>query len=246
MNAPIATRLADYAPPVFAVDTVELSFDLDPDRTVVTSRLRLRRQTPGPLWLDGRDLELQSILLDGVRPDYELTPLGLRIDDAPDRPVLDIVVAISPVRNTELSGLYISGGNFFTQCEAEGFRRITFFPDRPDVMARYTVTLHADPEQCPVLLSNGNPDGRQTKGGRVTARWVDPHPKPCYLFALVAGRLASVTDSFTTRSGRHVDLAIYVRDGDQARCGHAMKALKNSMKWDEARFGLELRPRPCS
>ncbi len=239
MNAPVTTRLADYAPPVFAVETVELTFDLDPALTTVTSRLRLRRNTPGPLWLDGRDVALQSILLNGARPDYELTPRGLRIDTAPDDVTLDIIVTVAPIDNTELSGLYVSGGNFFTQCEAEGFRRITFFPDRPDVMARYTTTLIADPAHCPVLLSNGNPDGRGTRDGRAWARWIDPHPKPSYLFALVAGRLASVTDEFITRSGRHVDLAIYVRDGDQDRCGHAMLALKNSMKWDEERFGLE-------
>jgi len=239
MNAPVTIRLADYAPPVFAVETVELTFDLDPALTTVTSRLCMRRQSSGPLWLDGRDLTLQSILLNGAQPDYELTPKGLRIEDAPDEVRLDIVVTIAPIENTELSGLYVSGGNFFTQCEAEGFRRITFFPDRPDVMARYTTTLIADPAHCPVLLSNGNPDGRGTKGGRAWARWVDPHPKPSYLFALVAGRLVSLTDAFTTRSGRHVDLAIYVRDGDQNRCGHAMKALKSSMKWDEERFGLE-------
>ncbi len=239
MNAPVTIRLADYAPPVFAVDTVELTFDLDPALTTVTSRLHMRRNTPGPLWLDGRDVALQSILLNGVQPDYELTPRGLRIDTAPDELTLDIVVTVAPIENTELSGLYVSGGNFFTQCEAEGFRRITFFPDRPDVMARYTTTLIADHDHCPVLLSNGNPDGRGTRDGRAWARWIDPHPKPSYLFALVAGRLASVTDEFTTRSGRHVDLAIYVRDGDQDRCGHAMLALKNSMKWDEERFGLE-------
>ena len=239
MNAPITTRLADYAPPAFAVDTVELTFDLDPARTTVTSRLRMRRRSPGPIWLDGCDVTLQSILLNGAQPDYELTSAGLRIDAAPDDVTLDIVATIAPIENTEFSGLYVSGGNFFTQCEAEGFRRITFFPDRPDVMARYTTTLIADPAHCPVLLSNGNPDGRGTRDGRAWARWIDPHPKPSYLFALVAGRLASVTDTFTTRSGRHVDLAIHVRDGDQDRCGHAMLALKNSMKWDEERFGLE-------
>ncbi len=239
MNAPTTIRLADYSPPAFMVETVELTFDLDPAATIVTSRLHMRRRAPGPIWLDGRDLVLKSIRLNGTQPDYELTPLGIRIDAAPDEVTLDIVVTIAPALNTELSGLYVSGGNFFTQCEAEGFRRITFFPDRPDVMARYTVTLLADPALCPVLLSNGNPAGRGTKDGRAWARWVDPHPKPGYLFALVAGRLASVTDSFTTGSGRHVDLAIYVRDGDQDRCGHAMRALKNAMKWDEERFGLE-------
>ncbi len=146
---------------------------------------------------------------------------------------------IDPSANTELSGLYVSGAAFFTQCEAEGFRRITYFPDRPDIMARYSVTIDAD-QAVPVLLSNGNPIGSgRGENGRHWARWDDPHPKPCYLFALVAGDLVAVRDRFTTRSGRSVDLAIWVRDGDQDACGHAMDSLKKSMAWDEQVFGLE-------
>ncbi len=158
----------------------------------------------------------------------------------PDSFALDIETRINPERNTALSGLYISGGNFCTQCEPEGFRRITYFLDRPDVMARYTVTMRADKRRFPVLLSNGNPAGQGDLGdGRHWARWVDPHPKPSYLFALVAGDLVAVEDRFTTRSGRTVKLAIWVRRGDEDKCGHAMQSLKKAMRWDEETFGLE-------
>ncbi len=153
---------------------------------------------------------------------------------------LEIDTRIAPKDNTELSGLYTSNGSFFTQCEAEGFRRITWFPDRPDVMARYTVTITADKAQCPVMLSNGNPGAvEDAGGGRHRVTWTDPHPKPSYLFALVAGDLVSVKDRFVTRSGRSVDLGIWVRRGDEDRCAHAMRSLKTSMKWDEDVFGLE-------
>ncbi|HEV8681034.1 MAG TPA: aminopeptidase N, partial [Stellaceae bacterium] len=158
----------------------------------------------------------------------------------PDSFVLDIETRINPERNTQLSGLYISGGNFCTQCEPEGFRRITYFLDRPDVMARYTVTIRADKARYPVLLSNGNPAGEgDLPDGRHWRRWVDPHPKPSYLFALVAGDLVAVEDRFTTRSGREVALAIWVRRGDEDKCGHAMASLKKAMRWDEEVFGLE-------
>ena len=158
----------------------------------------------------------------------------------PDSFALEIRTRIVPERNTALSGLYISGGNFCTQCEPEGFRRITYFIDRPDVMARYAVTIRADRTRFPVLLSNGNPAGSGAlPDGRHWARWVDPHPKPSYLFALVAGDLIAVEDSFTTESGRNVRLAIWVRRGDEDKCGHAMASLKKSMRWDEDVFGLE-------
>ena len=158
----------------------------------------------------------------------------------PDRFTLDIETRILPQRNTALSGLYTSGGNFCTQCEPKGFRRITYFLDRPDVMARYTVTITADKQRYPVLLSNGNPAGRgDLSDGRHWAKWDDPHPKPSYLFALVAGDLVAVKDRFTTRSGREVALAIWVRRGDEDKCAHAMASLKHSMKWDEDTFGLE-------
>ncbi len=238
-------RLADYRVPDYLIDQVDLDFALDPAATVVTSRLAVRRNPAGqggPLRLDGERLELLSIALDGAAlgaDRYALTDDALTIADVPDAFTLAITVRISPRDNTELSGLYLSGGNFFTQCEAEGFRRITYFPDRPDVMARYAVTLHADAAACPVLLSNGNPGGSGESGGRRWARWIDPHPKPSYLFAVVAGDLVAVTGSFTTRSGRAVDLGIHVRRGDEDRCGYAMRSLKASMAWDEAVWGLE-------
>ncbi len=235
--------LRDYRPPVFAIETVDLDLRLDERRTIVRARLALRRRTPGPLQLDGESLELLSLKLDGARlpPDrYRLDPHGLTIEDLPDTCVLESEVAIDPGANTTLAGLYVSGGNFYTQCEAEGFRRITFFPDRPDVLSRYTVRLTADPRRCPVLLSNGNPDGAgEHPDGTRWARWVDPHPKPCYLFAVVAGDLLAVRDTFRTRSGRDVALAIWVRAGDEDKCDHAMWSLKTSMQWDEDTFGLE-------
>jgi aminopeptidase N len=252
MNAPIdlpatpaTIHRQDYRPPAFLVDTVELHFALHPTATRLRARLAMRRNgTAQDLELDGEALTLLEASLDGVAlaaPRLQMLPSGgLRVAEVPDRFVLETLVEISPEANTELSGLYLSGGNYFTQCEAEGFRRITFFPDRPDVMARYTVTVEADRATCPVLLSNGNPAGAgELPDGRHWARWEDPHPKPSYLFALVAGNLVAVRDRFTTQSGRDVALAIYVRDGDQDACGHAMASLKASMAWDEAEYGLE-------
>jgi aminopeptidase N len=235
------TLLRDYRPPVFAVDTVDLDIRLDEARTIVRARMSLRRQTPGALHLDGESLELLSLTLDGAPlAAYRLDATGLTIEDLPDTCVLESEVAINPAANTSLAGLYVSGGNFYSQCEAEGFRRITFFPDRPDVMSRYTVMLTADRARYPVLLSNGNPDGAgEAADGTHWARWVDPHPKPAYLFAVVAGDLIAVRDSFRTRSGRDVALAIWVRAGDEDKCDHAMWSLKTSMKWDEDTFGLE-------
>src|SRR5579862_4260569 len=246
---PQATRLADYRPPDFLVDTVDLVFDLGAADTRVAAHLMVRRNpaaaTPGaPLRLDGDELELVRLALDG-RPlaadEYRQEPDGaLIVPRVPGSFALDIETRIVPERNTALSGLYVSGGNFCTQCEPEGFRRITYFLDRPDVMARYTVTIRAEKARFPVLLSNGNPaGGGDLADGRHWARWVDPHPKPSYLFALVAGDLVPVRDHFTTRSGRPVELAIWVRRGDEDRCDHAMLALKTSMKWDEDVFGLE-------
>ena len=242
------TRLSDYRPPDFFAETVDLDFDLDPAETRVISNLRLRRNPEAPptaaLRLDGDELDLVALMLDG-RPlaagDYRIEPDGaLVISQVPDSFALEIRTRIVPERNTALSGLYISGGNFCTQCEPEGFRRITYFIDRPDVMARYAVTIRADRTRFPVLLSNGNPAGSGAlPDGRHWARWVDPHPKPSYLFALVAGDLIAVEDSFTTESGRNVRLAIWVRRGDEDKCGHAMASLKKSMRWDEDVFGLE-------
>ncbi|GLR67988.1 aminopeptidase N [Acidocella aquatica] len=237
-----AINLADYTPPVFLVDEVALDFTLDPAATIVRATLNLRRQAPGPLALDGRDLELLSIKLNGEALGgnrYVLTESSLTLDDVPDVFTLETEVKIIPETNTELSGLYMSGTGFFTQCEPEGFRKITFFPDRPDVMARYKVTLRADQSKYPVLLSNGNNTASGAAGTQIWATWEDPHPKPSYLFALVAADLVAVKDSFTTASGREVALGIWVAAGDETRCGHAMYALKNAMKWDEDTFGLE-------
>ncbi len=235
-------RLADYTRPAFAVDEVVLDFDLDPAATIVRATLKLRRQAPGPLVLDGKRLELSAVKLNdetlGANR-YAVTEKSLNVHDVPDAFVLQTEVKISPETNTELSGLYMSGTGFFTQCEPEGFRKITYFLDRPDVMARYKVTMRADKAKYPVLLANGNQTGAGEEGGKHWASWEDPHPKPSYLFALVAADLVAVKDRFTTASGRHVDLGIWVAAGDEARCGHAMYALKNAMTWDEQTFGLE-------
>ena len=246
--APHPTRLADYRPPAFLIDTVDLSFDLDEAATRVRSKLSIRRnpashETKAALELVGEALDLLSVKLDGEilgENRYRLGEETLTIPDVPDKFTLEIETRIAPKDNTELSGLYTSGGNFCTQCEPEGFRRITYFLDRPDVMARYTTTMTADKKRYPVLLSNGNPAAKgEAADGKHWAKWVDPHPKPSYLFALVAGDLVAHEDSFTTRSGKTVPLAIWVRRGDEDKCAHAMDSLKASMKWDEDVFGLE-------
>ncbi len=249
VGAPRPVRLADYLVPEFLIDTVELVFALEDGATRVKSRLGIRRNPEGSdpkaaLELDGEELTLARVALDGVAlgPNrYRLPEAGgLVIDAAPDAFTLDIETRIDPARNTALSGLYMSGGNFCTQCEPEGFRRITYFIDRPDVMARYSTTIVADRGRFPVLLSNGNPAGSgEAEGGKHWAKWVDPHPKPSYLFALVAGDLVAVRDRFTSRGGRAVALAIWVRRGDEDKCGHAMASLKKAMAWDEEVFGLE-------
>jgi aminopeptidase N len=246
--APEPVRLADYRVPDFLVDRVALTVVLDPARTIVRARLALRRNPAAAepateLRLDGEDLELRSVALDDapLGPNrYRVEDGRLVIADVPDRCSLEVETQISPQANTALSGLYLSNGGFFTQCEAEGFRRITYFLDRPDVMARYSTTIVADQASCPVLLSNGNPVAQGVlEGGKHWARWDDPHPKPCYLFALVAADLIAVRDQFVTRSGRPVALAIWVRRGDEDKCAHAMHCLKAAMKWDEDVFGLE-------
>ena len=242
-------RLADYTPPPYLIDTVHLSFDLHPTETRVVSKLQLRPNPKAargrPLVLDGEAITLVSIALDGAAltaKDYALTPASLTLKRLPDRAfTLDIVTTCNPSANTALSGLYLSRGIYTTQCEAQGFRRITYFPDRPDVLAIYTVRIEADPAAAGVLLSNGNPTERGTlqSGKRHYAVWKDPHPKPSYLFALVGGNLASFASTFRTMSGRNVDLRIYVEPGKEARCAWAMDALKRSMRWDEERFGCE-------
>ena len=237
-----AINLADYKRPAFLVDTVSLDFSLDPLATTVKATLKMRRDGEGPAVFDGSKLKLRAIKLDGEalgNNAYTIEGNRLTIADAPDSFTLETEVEISPADNTELSGLYMSGAGFFTQCEPEGFRKITYFPDRPDVMARYTVTIRADGDKFPVLLSNGNKIVEGEDAGKKWARWEDPHPKPSYLFALVAADLVAVKDSFTTRSGKKIELGIYVEAGDETRCGHAMAAVKSAMKWDEERFGLE-------
>ena len=244
---PRTTRLADYRPPAFLVEQVDLTFELNETAARVASRLSLRRNPTAdpaaPLYLDGEDLTLIRVALNGETlgaNQYQLEDGNLIIAGLPDTCTLEIETRIDPAANTELSGLYVSKGSFFTQCEAEGFRRMTFFPDRPDVMSRYSTTIHADKARVPVLLSNGNlAAAGDLPEGRHFARWEDPHPKPAYLFALVAGDLVALKDRFTTRSGRDVELGIWVRPGDEHACGHAMTSLKKSMTWDEEVFGLE-------
>ena len=247
-DAPHPIRLEDYRPPEFLIDRVDLRFDLDLDLTRVAADLHMRRNPAatrgdGSLTLHGEQLELDRVSIDG----YPLTPAEYRVDAesltlqrVPDRFLLQTWVHIHPARNTALEGLYQSGDMLCTQCEAEGFRRITYFLDRPDVMARYGVTLAADRGRFPVLLSNGNPGAPRDLGdGRHEVHWEDPFPKPCYLFALIAGDLGLVADRFTTASGREVGLRIYVEPHNLDQCDHAMCSLKRAMRWDEERFGRE-------
>jgi aminopeptidase N len=247
---PKTTYLKDYSPSDFWIEEVDLHFELDEAFTTVRSRLRIGRNkakgasaSPPPLILDGQQLELLALRLDGqtLAPDrYRVDENHLTLDRVPDAFVLEVVTRIRPQQNTSLEGLYVSSGNFCTQCEAEGFRKITYFLDRPDVMAVYTTTLVADKSRHPVLLSNGNRiDGGELEDGRHWATWRDPFPKPCYLFALVAGHLAWIEDSFTTCSGREVMLHLYAEPENIDQCGHAMASLKKAMTWDEQTFGLE-------
>ncbi len=247
-TTPPVIHLKDYRPPEFLIDQVDLRFDLDLDETLVEAELSLRRNPAatrgnGDLRLDGEQLQLIDVALDGrVMPpaEYQVQDDALIVHRVPDRFQLRTRVRIQPKANTALEGLYVSGDMLCTQCEAEGFRRITYFLDRPDVMARYRVTLVADPARYPVLLSNGNPAGSEDLAdGRRLARWDDPHPKPSYLFAVVAGDLAAVEDSFTTRSGREIPLQIFVEPENLDKCDHAMRSLKHAMRWDEEQYGRE-------
>jgi len=240
--------LKDYQPPAFLIDSVALHVDLREDGALVRATLAVRAhpdetETNLPLVLNGERLELRSVAIDGRVLDanaYTVSATTLTLPQVPSTFTLDIVTALKPHENLALEGLYKSGGNFCTQCEAEGFRKITYFLDRPDVMARYTTTIEADATLYPVLLSNGNPvDGGLLPEGRHWRRWEDPFPKPCYLFALVAGNLALVEDQFVTRSGRTVALRLYVEPGNQDKCDHALRSLKKAMAWDEQVFGLE-------
>ncbi len=250
--APQAIHLDAYRKPDYRIESLALAFDLEPEATRVKSRLEvaydgspsdLSEAALPPLWLDGDNLKLLSVCVDGAPLDetaYRLEATGLSLDVTSPRFLLEIETEINPKANTRLEGLYISSGTFCTQCEAEGFRRITFFPDRPDVMTVYEVTLRADKALYPVLLSNGNlVESGDLPDGRHWTRWEDPFPKPSYLFAVVAGDLACVEDSFTTASGREVALRIFVEHGNEGRCAYGMDSLKRSMRWDEERFGLE-------
>ena len=240
-------RREDYTPPPFWIDRIELTFDLDPVKTRVLNKMVLRRNTEvpaQPLRLDGEDLNLARVVLNGGGCSFKMDGDALVLGSLPEGPEpfeLEIFTTCSPEKNTQLSGLYLSQGDFFTQCEAEGFRRITYFLDRPDVMASYTVTLRADKDRYPVLLSNGNlVEQGELPDNRHFAKWVDPHRKPSYLFALVAGRLISREQRIVTRAGKEHLLQVYVRPGDMDKTEHAMNSLIASVVWDEARFGLPL------
>jgi aminopeptidase N len=247
-DAPKPTYLKDYRPPEFLVEHVDLEFDLGEDQTAVHARLSLRRnpaaqEGDGSIRLHGEGLSLQWLALDGARLSaaaYELDAVELRIPGVPERFLLESVVHLRPQDNKALEGLYRSGNLFCTQCEAEGFRKITFYPDRPDIMARFSTTIVADKQNYPVLLSNGNLVASDTlPGGRHRVRWDDPFPKPCYLFALVAGDLRHIEDSFTTCSGREVTLRLFVEPENIDKCDHAMRSLKKAMLWDESEYGRE-------
>ncbi len=238
-------RLTDYQPPAWRVSDVQMDVDLDIHASLVRTRLTLHG-TPGtPLDLDGEELELLEIALDGqVLPAdrYRLEDGGLRVEGVSDGSVLETLVRVHPADNTKLEGLYLSGspehGFLLTQCEAEGFRRITYFPDRPDVLATYSVTLRADRERFPVLLAGGNPDGAgPLDDGRHWARFVDPHPRPSYLFALVAGRLEKISRDYRTADGRDVTLNLWAEAEAIGQCDYAMDALVRAMRWDEQTYG---------
>jgi aminopeptidase N len=234
-----AIRREDYRPPDWLVPEIRLDFDLGTERTRVRAVLQVERngEHDRPLRLDGDDLKLVSVKADG---EHRLEARTLVLDIRGDRATVEIEVEIHPDANTKLMGLYASGGMLCTQCEAEGFRRIAFFPDRPDVLSRYHVRMEGDAKAFPILLSNGNRVAEgQGENGRHWAEWHDPFPKPCYLFALVAGDLKPNRDSFTTMSGRKVDLAIWVREADLPKTVHAMDSLKLSMAWDEKVYGRE-------
>jgi len=247
-DAPRTIYLKDYTPPAYLVDTVDLHFELDEETTRVRSRMHLRRNEAAqsgeaPLQLDGSQQTLLGLKLDGEALSanaFELSDEQLIIHEVPDQFTLEVETQINPRANTALEGLYLSSGLLTTQCEAEGFRRITYFPDRPDVMARFTVTLEADKQKFPVLLANGNlVDSGEDANGRHWARWEDPSLKPSYLFAVVAGPLVYQEDTFTTMSGRKVVLRLYVEEENITKCDHAMASLKQAMQWDEQVYGRE-------
>ncbi|MGH8556222.1 MAG: aminopeptidase N [Methylococcales bacterium] len=247
---PKSTYLKDYRPPDYLIDWVDLCFELNPSETIIRTRMKLRKNSPAvqgyaPLRLDGEELCLNSLSLDGKtlsQKEYQVARDSLIIAGVPQGRyfLLEIENTIHPESNTSLEGLYLSNGMFCTQCEAQGFRRITYFLDRPDVMTVFTTTLVADREQYPVLLANGNRiDSGNLDGNRHWVKWKDPFKKPAYLFALVAGRLECIRDTYQTFSGRRIDLAIYVEKQNLDKCEHAMASLKKAMAWDERVYGRE-------
>ncbi|PMJ91992.1 aminopeptidase N [Vibrio sp. 10N.261.55.A7] len=241
-HTPQAKYRKDYQSPSFTISDLDLTFDLFDTDTLVTAHSTVKQlSTSTSLVLDGEGLSLKEIIIDGEKwSDYEVTESSLTIHSMPGDCQLTIVTKVNPEENTALEGLYKSGGAFCTQCEAEGFRRITYYLDRPDVLAKFTTTVIADNSQYPFLLSNGNRvDEGQLENGRHWVKWQDPHPKPAYLFALVAGSFDVLRDKYTTKSGRDVELEIFVDKGNLDRANHAMVSLINSMKWDEERFNLE-------
>ena len=248
IQTPQTVYLKDYRPPSFLIDTVDLKIDLGDEWSTVKTLLSFRCNPESvdnskTLMLDGQNMELLSIHLDQLeltQKEYQVDDSHLTIPDVPESFVLETEVRIQPQNNTALEGLYKSSKMFCTQCESEGFRNITYFLDRPDVMSLYSTTISADPQLYPVLLSNGNlTDSGKFSDGRHWVKWEDPFPKPAYLFALVAGNLLNIEDSFTTASGRQVTLKIYVEAENIEYCHHAMRSLKESMRWDEERFGRE-------
>ena len=245
-QSPVVLR-ADYQPPAWWIDSVDLTFDLDPAKTRVLNRMRIRRNPDVPaqaLKLDGDGLNLSRVLVNGAGSSFKMEGTQLVLENLPEghEPVeLEIFTTCYPAKNTKLMGLYVSNDSFFTQCEAEGFRRITYFLDRPDVMASFTVTLRADKKAFPVLLSNGNLESSgEMEDGKHFAKWIDPHRKPSYLFALVAGNLVCREQRIRSRAGKDHLLQVFVRAGDLDKTEHAMNSLMASVAWDEARFGLPL------
>lgn len=245
--APVTIHLKDYQKPAYNIETVDLEFHLDPEKTIVKNTMKIQRSSEAdanaPLELFGEDMDFLGLKVNNEEiqaNDFELGEKTLTIKNLPESFTLVVENQINPKANTILEGLYASGNILCTQNEPEGFRRITYFLDRPDVMAKYTTKIIADRKQFPVLLSNGNPiDKGDLDNGQHYVTWEDPFAKPSYLYALVAGDLGLIEDKFTTMSGREVLLQIYCDKGNEDKCGHAMESLKNSMKWDEERFGLE-------
>ena len=234
---------SDYCAPAYAIDTIDLQFHLHDSATRVINTMHIRRLADASLELNGEKLQLNAVWLDGRQlneDDYQLSESKLCLNDLPTQFVLQIETVINPTANSALEGLYKSAGAYCTQCEAEGFRRITYYLDRPDILAVFTTTIYADAKQFPYLLSNGNLLEQQiSDSGIRMAKWHDPHPKPAYLFALVAGDFARIDDQFTTKSGRSVTLQIYVDHGNSERAWYAMESLQKAMRWDEQRFGYE-------